>query len=512
MARTSAMLEDRTLEEDRQRLLRELPGPMREMGKEEALVVLNRAVVAGTLHKFWFDWAVKSGGPGQNIVFPTSVVPQGEMPYLDAMIVISNPKDARRMARAHVRKAKTYGIAFLGKGVLSTRDIDDWREQREHLSEAFLPMASLAKIFDVSRARAEFAANTRLAKEIRDDKGNLVPVEINEFLLYEAMAQLQLSLLGEDPTYMDETNVPLRQSFKKALTLSSDVVEAARVRSESRRVVHGYSNGVVDRSFDSAGCPRHIGAAESLAHPECPVSGPLMSRIADVCPDSKVKRDNASTFLFAGHDTTANLMTHFIYYVVTNPGWQEKVQAEADRFMAKGEALRFQDLQELSVIKRCINETLRLAPSVPNGTFREVQYDDFIEGPNGEPVKVSKGQPFVVPPWSLHHNKELWGDDVEEFNPDRKWLPEEDWFGDTFRAYNPESERYCPFTFGPRSCIGRPFAMMEARLILAALFHKYTFELAGATKAAAGLSEISVNIGTLGPANGMYVLCHPRNA
>ena len=39
------------------------------------------------------------------------------------------------------------------------------------------------------------------------------PVEILEFWLHEAMAQLQLGPLGESTAYMDENNIPLRSAF-----------------------------------------------------------------------------------------------------------------------------------------------------------------------------------------------------------------------------------------------------------------------------------------------------------
>mmetsp|Transcript_13314 Transcript_13314/g.21760 ORF Transcript_13314/g.21760 Transcript_13314/m.21760 type:complete len:558 (-) Transcript_13314:1431-3104(-) len=511
------MLEDRTNEPDRERVLKDLPGPMQFLGKEKALSRVNQDVAAGQLHTFWYNWSKKcgDGDPGTNIVFPTTIVPKGELPYIDALVVVTNPKDAQRLARAHVRKAKAYGIAFLGDGVLATRDIDSWKEQRAHLIESFLPEASLSKIFDVSVERARFA----VCKKLFDmcDNGE-ASVNINEFLLHEAMAQLQLALMGETTEYMEETNVPLRQSFKSALKLGGDLAEAAATRSKARKIVHGYSNGLVARSKDKAGCPLHVGSSDAMKEPSKTPSGPLTARISDVCPapgveDPKVRRDNASTFLFAGHDTTANLMTHLIYHCVKQPQWQLKLQEEADLFFEKAKRngkFDFHDLKELTVLKKCINETLRLSPSVPNGSFREIMFDETIEGPNGTKVTLKKGQPFVVPVWNLHHSEQLWGKDVWEFNPDREWLPNEEWNGRGLGGWNPESHRFCPFTFTPRDCMGKSFAQMEARVILTHLFHYYTFELAEPTRSKKDLSEISINIGTLGPKDGMFVHAIPR--
>jgi len=195
------------------------------------------------------------------------------------------------------------------------------------------------------------------------------------------------------------------------------------------------------------------------------------------------------------------------------PHWQLKIQKEADEFFANCEkkgGMEYLDLKNLPIMKVCLNETLRLWPSVPNGTFREIQFDETIEGTNGELVVLKKGTNFVVPAWTLQHNELLWGDDAWEFNPDREWLPEETWYGNDLAGFNPESYRFCPFTFTPRDCIGKNFAQMEARIILVHLFHKFNFALAEPTKSMKDVNEISVNGGTLGPKDGLYVYAIPR--
>ena len=89
-------------------------------------------------------------------MFPFVVSPFKGIPHLDIVVVLCDEEDARNIARKHVRKSDMYGIgkpkiglntarlnrgiAFLGNGVLSTRDIDNWREQRQHLTEAFFPV------------------------------------------------------------------------------------------------------------------------------------------------------------------------------------------------------------------------------------------------------------------------------------------------------------------------------------------------------------------------------------
>ena len=96
---------------------------------------------------------------------------------------------------------------------------------------------------------------------------------------------------------------------------------------------------------------------------------------------------------------------------------------------------------------------LRLWPAVPNGTFREIQFDDTIKGKNGEDVVIKKGTLVRLVNWSRHRNPDLWGPDVNEFNPDRDFKPDELWNGDVLRAYNPQTERFSPFTYTPRVSI-----------------------------------------------------------
>jgi cytochrome P450 len=127
-------------------------------------------------------------------------------------------------------------------------------------------------------------------------------------------------------------------------------------------------------------------------------------------------------------------------------------------------------------------QTLRLWPAVANGTFRELQFDDYVVGAGGEEVKLKKGTYVQVTTWPRHRNPKLWGEDCDRFNPDRDFGEDEVWGEDGFMAYNPSSKRFSPFTYRPRDCIGKNFAQMEMRTIIAHLFRHFDVELAMPTK------------------------------
>jgi hypothetical protein len=138
------------------------------------------------------------------------------------------------------------------------------------------------------------------------------------------------------------------------------------------------------------------------------------------------------------------------------------------------------------------------------GTFRQIQFDDLITGVNGEKVKIKKGTFVNINNWSRHRNPDLWGKDANVFNPDRAFKDAEIWHDRAFAAYNPATSRFSPFTFPPRDCIGKNFAHMESRLILANLLRNFTFGLTPENKSFLEMEDtdnemLGINYGTMGP-------------
>merc|ERR1712129_21931 len=71
------------------------------------------------------------------------------------------------------------------------------------------------------------------------------------------------------------------------------------------------------------------------------------------------------------------------------------------------------------------------------------------------------------------------GSDADEFNPHRHFHDAEiARVGCPMSAVSPQSERFSPFAHKPRTCLGRNFAQMEMRLIIANLLRQFEFSLA----------------------------------
>jgi cytochrome P450/NADPH-cytochrome P450 reductase len=175
-------------------------------------------------------------------------------------------------------------------------------------------------------------------------------------------------------------------------------------------------------------------------------------------------RDNINnqimTFLIAGQLTTSELMPNTVYNVVHHPAVLARVRAEVDEVFGTDDDYlpTYDDIGKFSYLRQVINETLRLSPPVLE--FDRMALSDTVIG-GQYPVK--KGEAVSVLTGSLHRQPG-WGDNVEFFDPDR-FSPERS----EFRS----AGLFKPFGTGARSCIGRQFALHEATLAIARIFHRY---------------------------------------
>ena len=375
--------------------------------------------------------------------------------------------------------------------VISTNDVGYWRKSRRHLNEAFLPLSSLSKIFHITAARAE-EGSKRLAGLASDGH-----VDMSDFYLHETQAQLQLALLGMPRDFMNRTNAPLRSAFAfrnpNRSFLKHFLIEL---------VEKMHAPGLTSPSDVAAirACP--FSARDSQKQTaDCPVRGPLSRQIASLDSNYETKIGNAHIFAFAGHDTTGHSLAFLTMELARNPKVQRRLQSEVDAFWrgkSKKYSLQYADLKSFPFMTRCVHETLRLWPAVPNGTFRVLESQDYCMGNDGNKVILPKGTMVQISTWLRHRNSRLWGETANMFDPDRAFTPTEIWHDKGFSAQNPATPRFSPFTHAPRDCIGKNFAQMEMRAILACVLRDFSFELAPAVRGPpAGVNRS----GTMGPKN-----------
>lgn len=182
----------------------------------------------------------------------------------------------------------------------------------------------------------------------------------------------------------------------------------------------------------------------------------------------------ALTQLIAGSDTVSNTACAVFYWIMhgerASPGTIiSRLQAELDEAIPTldetdiNAVARHSQVKNLPFLRRCIDEAMRLHSTSALGLPRIVTASEGIQYADEH---FPKGTVLSVPSFTIHHDADIWGADVEEFRPDR-WL----------NATPRQRMGFNPFSFGPRACVGQNVAHMELALIVGTAFRRYDFAL-----------------------------------
>ncbi|GAA3467463.1 bifunctional cytochrome P450/NADPH--P450 reductase [Nonomuraea roseola] len=171
-------------------------------------------------------------------------------------------------------------------------------------------------------------------------------------------------------------------------------------------------------------------------------------------------RDQVLTFLIAGHETTSGLLSFATYSLMRNPHVLAQAYAEVDRMLPGDTVPSYDTIMKLDVIPRVLEETLRLWAPIPQ--IMKAPLEDTVIGGRYHLEQGTKTNLLMFP---THTHPKAWERPLE-FDIDR-WLP------DNRAQHHPHA--YKPFGNGRRACIGRQFALTEARLALALVLQKFKF-------------------------------------
>jgi cytochrome P450 len=198
-------------------------------------------------------------------------------------------------------------------------------------------------------------------------------------------------------------------------------------------------------------------------------------------------RDAIATIIFAGHETTANTLAWAWMLLSQYPEVQTKLQQEVKEVL--GDRLpTVADLHSLRYTDLVIKESMRLYPVVWTLDFQASR--DCEIGGYHVPADCS----LFMSQWVMHRS-ERYFEDPEVFNPER-------WAGDLEKQL--PRNVYLPFGDGPRTCIGKRFALMESVLLLATIAQRFE------TTLVPGQSLIPQPTITLQPKDGIKVVLKQR--
>ncbi|KAH8800346.1 cytochrome P450 [Xylogone sp. PMI_703] len=173
--------------------------------------------------------------------------------------------------------------------------------------------------------------------------------------------------------------------------------------------------------------------------------------------------------LIAGREPIAISLAWTLYELSRNPEILRKLRAEIVNSIGLNHDPTYAELGRMSYLQNIIKETFRMYPSL-GINMRTALVDTELPhggGPDSkEPVLIAKGTRVVYSVLCTQRRPELVGSDAHIFNPDR-W---DNWKG--------EKWTYAPFNHGPRTCLGRSFAICQIAYVLVRLFQEFeTVEL-----------------------------------
>ncbi|EJU01814.1 cytochrome P450 [Dacryopinax primogenitus] len=183
-----------------------------------------------------------------------------------------------------------------------------------------------------------------------------------------------------------------------------------------------------------------------------------------------------STFIVAGHETTASGLAWTLYSLSLSPRVQDKLRLELQQ--ASEEAPCMEELSALPYLDAVLKESLRLWCPV-RSTVRVATRADQIplstplvdrQGRRHDYVQVQAGDVVGVESVVVNHAKEFWGEDAHEFRPER-W--EEGL--EKVKEIPGVWAHTMAFLGGARACIGYRFSVMEMKAILFTLIRAFEF-------------------------------------
>ncbi|KAJ7638382.1 cytochrome P450 [Roridomyces roridus] len=166
------------------------------------------------------------------------------------------------------------------------------------------------------------------------------------------------------------------------------------------------------------------------------------------------------TLMFAGHETTASVITTTLGYLALYHQEQDAVAAEITSVVDASGNISFASMSNLPKLQACLTEALRLIPPplfLPRDTEEDITLE--IEYPEKRQIVVPRGSRIIIDMVATLRNPSYFPN-PDVFKPSR-WLEDN---------HDPDAVM---FGAGPRQCIGRRFAQSTIMRFVACLLRDF---------------------------------------
>ncbi len=366
--------------------------------------------------------------------------------------LITSPPGVRHILqdnhRAYGKRTIQYDALSLvtGDGLL-TADVDTWRPMRRRVQPAFHheAISQIGEHVNFAARALESTWNSAISS-----RGEAI-IDVDAAMMETTVQVVGSSLFGTDLTgeareIADATVAALDVVVARA-RMPLPIAQWLPTPNNLRLRRH---NRTLDRSVYALVTHRRYIPASEQPHDLLSMLAPTSGDCAALSPTQV--RDEVVTFLVAGHETVASALSWTFSLLADSPEWTHRLRAEVD---ALDGLLNVEALTRLPETRAVIDETLRMYPPAWVITRRAL-VDDVVAGHH-----IPRGALVIISPWLVHRHHEEW-ERPASFEPQRFLAP-----CDAHRG------AYIPFGEGPRMCIGRDFALVEATLMLAHVLSKF---------------------------------------
>lgn len=249
---------------------------------------------------------------------------------------------------------------------------------------------------------------------------------------------------------LQEGNLP-SPSLQEIIKNNSDVDQAVKKAKSKANKVVGLRDDLDDLDENDIGEKRRLAFLD------------LMIETSHYNPDQLSNdeiKQQVDTIMFEGHDTTAAGSSFALCMLGVHEDIQEKVYQEQQAIFGDSDRdVTFADTVEMKYLERVILETLRMYPPVPL-IARKINQDLKLVSQN---YTIPSNATVLIGTVKLHRRPDIYHN-PDKFDPDN-FLPE--------KAASRHYYSYIPFSAGPRSCVGRKYAMLKLKVLLSTIVRNF---------------------------------------
>ncbi|KAG1855866.1 cytochrome P450 [Suillus tomentosus] len=410
-------------------------------------------------------------------------------------IVLSDP---RAIAHFYARESWTYVQTplsltlienLVGRGVLWSQG-ESHRRQRKALTPAFSNAAirKLTSVFYDSAYKVKSAWDT----DLQSSKDGNAVIEVQNWMNHISLDTIGIAGFSHDFGSLDGKHASVTEVFdtfgskpkvsainKVLFLLASAFPIVTKIPNSRLKLTKKLNATMGEISNDLLVRSRR----EKQAEEEKSIIG-LLIKAENQDAELRMSEDEVlaqmKVLLLAGYETTSISLTWALIELSRHPDVQTRLREELLTF---GADPTYDQLKaNLPYLDAVVHEILRLHPPVVEFS-RVARVDDVI--PLSEPVctgsgkmtdsiSIAKGSLFVIPIEAINRSLAIWGPHAKEFKPDR-WLTED---GITGKAKEVQGHRHLlTFVDGPRTCLGKDFALTEFKAVLSVLVKNFVYEM-----------------------------------